>query len=138
MRKPPLIPLLVLRVSSENVAKEDEGVEEGEGEGSGDGAKDKDKGKIPKKSPSSNGKGKEEDYHAVPPNDTPDPPVRHPHINNIGVSPKIEDISSFSQWQYLMKSYLCSSCNELRGIVKKGYKPFNPENLTRREVVDTC
>ena len=53
--------------SSENVNVEDEEVGEGEREGEGGGDKEKDKGKIPKKAPSSNGKGDKEEYHAVPP-----------------------------------------------------------------------
>ena len=120
--------------SSEKVNVEDDGVGEGEGEGKESG--DKDKNKIPKKPPPSNGKGEKEDYHAVPPNYTPDPLIPNPHINNIGVPPKIDAISTFSQWQYLMQTYLRSSCNELWRIVQKGYKHFNPDNLTRREVVD--
>ena len=123
--------------SSEKVNVEEEEVDEGEREGEGDGDKEKDKGKISKKAPSSNGKGDKEEYHAVPPPSyTPDPLIPHPHINNIGVPPKIEASSSFSQWQYLMQTYLRSSCNELWRIVQKGYKHFNPDNLTRREVVD--
>ena len=71
--------------SSENVNVEDEEVNEGEGEGKETRDQEKDKGKIPKKAPSSNGKGDKEEYHAVPPQSyTPDPLVPHPHINNIG------------------------------------------------------
>ena len=44
-------------------------------EGEGDGKESGDKDKVPKKPPPSNGKGETEDYHAVPPNYTPDPPV---------------------------------------------------------------
>ena len=117
--------------SSEHINEEDDGADGGEEEGKEGG--EKDKTKLPKKPPSSNEK---EEYHAVPPNYTPDPPIPHPHINNIGVPPKIEASSSFSQWQYLMQTYLRNSCNELWRIVQKGYKPFNPDNLTRREVVD--
>ena len=120
--------------SSEKVNVEDEGVDEGEREGKESG--DKDKNKIPKKPSSSNGKGEKEDYHAIPPIYTPDPLIPHPHINNIGVPPKIDATSSFSQWQYLMRTYLRISCNELWRIVQKGFKPFDPDNLTRREVVD--
>ena len=92
--------------SSENVNGEDDEADEGETGTKGDGDKENEKAKIPKKSSSSNGKGKEEDYHAVPPNYTPDPLVPHPHINNIGVPPKIDASSSFSQWQYLMRTFL--------------------------------
>ena len=79
--------------------------------------------------------GKEE-YHTVPPNYSPDPPIPHPHINNIGVPPKIESCASFSQWQRSMRTYLRSSSNELWRIVQKGFKPHDPNNWTRREVVD--
>ena len=70
-------------------------MEEGEGEGKDSGDKDKDK--LPKKTPPSNGKDGMQDYHAVPPSYTSDPPIPHPHINNIGVPPKIDVTSSFSQ-----------------------------------------
>ena len=80
--------------SSENVAKENEEVEEGEGEGKGGESKNK----LPKKDSPSKGKGGKEDYHTVPPPSyTPDPLIPHPHINNIGVPPKIDASSSFSQ-----------------------------------------
>ena len=66
----------------------------------------------------------------------PDSPVPHPHINNIGVPPKSYATSYFSQWQYFMRTYLRSSCNELWRIVQKGFKPFDSDNFTRRDVVD--
>ena len=51
---------------------EDKEVDEGEGDRKESG--EKDKGKIPKKPPSSNGKGEKEEYHSVPPPSyTPDP-----------------------------------------------------------------
>ena len=122
--------------SSENINVENDEADGGETGTKGDGDQENEKAKIPKKSSSSDGKGKEEGYHAVPPTYSPDPPVSHPHINNIGVPPKIDASSSFSQWQYLMRTFLRSSCNELWRIVQKGFKPFDPDNLTRREVVD--
>ena len=121
--------------SSEKVNVEDEEADDGDTGTKEDEDKANEKPKPPKKSSSSDGKGKGANYHAVPPNYTPDPPVPHPHINNIGVPPKI-DASSFSQWQYLMRTYLRSSCNELWRIVQNGFKPFDANNLTRREVVD--
>ena len=121
--------------SSENVNGEDDEGDDGETGTKGDGDKENEKAKIPKKSSSSDGKGKEEGYHAVPPTYSPDPPVPHPHINSIGVPPKIDASSSFSQWQYLMRTFLRSSCNELWRIVQKGFKPFDLDNLTRKEVV---
>ena len=80
--------------SSEKVNVENDEVGEDEGEGKESG--DKDKTKIPKKPPPSNGKGEKEDYYAVPQNYTPDPLIPHPHINNIGIPPKIDASSSFS------------------------------------------
>ena len=38
--------------------------------------------------------------------------------------------------QYLMKSHLNNSCVELWRIIQVGYKPVDPNNLTRRKVVD--
>ena len=113
--------------SSEKINSEDDGVENGEAN-----KDDPHKNASPAKE-----KGGKGDYHAVPPPSyTPDPLIPHPHINNVGAPPKIDATSSFSQWQYLMKSYLCSSCVELWRIIQNGYKPFDPKNFTRREVVD--
>ena len=113
-----------------NVENEDE---DGGDEGNSEGDK---KNHTPKEQPSSQGKSSKEEFHAVPPSYSPDPPIPHPHINNIGVPPKIDASSSFTQWQYLMRNYLRSSCNELWRVVQKGFKPHDPDNLTRREVVD--
>ena len=68
--------------------------------------------------------GKEE-YHTVPPNYSPDPPIPHPHINNIGVPPKIDASTSFSHWKNLMCNFF-AQLNELWRIVQKGYKPSTP------------
>ena len=76
--------------SSENVNVEDEEADNGETGTKGDDDKANEIPKPPKNSSSSDGKGKEGDYHAVPPQYTPDPPVPHPHINNIGVPPRID------------------------------------------------
>ena len=92
--------------SSEKVNVENNEEDEGEGGQTEGDEKDKDKVNSPKKNLSSNGKGNKEDFYVVPPCYSPDPPIRHPHINNIGVPPKIDATSSFSQWQYLMKSQL--------------------------------
>ena len=78
------------------------------------------KDNLPRKPTSSEGKNEKGDYHTIPPFYSLDPQIPHPRINNVGVPPKIDAISSFSQWQYLMKSYLCSSCVELWRIVQKG------------------
>ena len=86
------------------------------------------KNHTPKEKPSSQGNGSKEEFHAVPPSYSPDPPIPHPHINNIGVPPKIDASSSFTQWQYLMRNYLRSSCIELWRVVQKGFKPFDPDN----------
>ena len=74
-----------------NVENEDEdGGEEGHLEG------DKNN-HTPKEKPSSQGNGSKEEFHAVPPSYSSDPPIPHPHINNIGVPPKIDASSSFTQ-----------------------------------------
>ena len=93
---------------------------------------DKYKDTSQEKNHSSNGKGSKEEFHAVPPFYSPYPLIPHPHINNIGVPPMIDASSSFSKWKYLMRNYLRSSCNELWRVVQKGYKPFDPDNFTRR------
>ncbi len=65
-----------------------------------------------------------------------DPPIPHPHIHNRGDPPKLS-ASTFSQWQFLMKSHVCSSSIELWKIIENGLHVGNPNNLTRREVVDS-
>jgi hypothetical protein len=118
--------------SSEKPPLDHEGAEgENEPNKEGEGQKEKDKA-----SSSSQGKDGKEEYHTVPPFYSPDPPIPHPHINNIGFPHKIDTCSSFTQWQYLMRNHLRSSCNELWRVVQKGFKPHDPNNLTRREVVD--
>ena len=82
------------------------------------------------------GKDGKEEFHEVPHWYSPNPPIPHPHINHRGDPPKILATSSFSQWKYLMKSHLNSSCIELWRIIEVGYKVIDPLNLTRREVVD--
>ena len=116
--------------SSDEIPLENEEAEGGKGKDKeGEGTNEND---LPKKPTSSNGKGEKGGYHVVsPPSYTPDPLIPHPHINNIGDVPKIDASSSFSQWQYLMQTYLHNSCNELWRILQKGYKPFNPDNLSR-------
>ena len=89
-----------------------------------------------KRSPAKQDKDGKEEYHEVPHWYSPNPTIPHPHINHRGDPPKISATSSFSQWQYLMKSHLNSSCIELWRIIEVGYKPVDPLNLTRREVVD--
>src|SRR3954470_17980958 len=67
---------------------------------------------------------------------SPDPPIPHPHIHNRGDPPKLS-ASTFSQWQFFMKSHVCSSSIELWKIIENGLHVGNPNNLTRREVVDS-
>src|SRR3954463_2499371 len=50
---------------------------------------------------------------------SPDPPIPHPHIHNRGDPPKLS-ASTFSQWQFLMKSHVCSSSIELWKIIENG------------------
>jgi hypothetical protein len=35
-----------------------------------------------------------------------------------------------------MQSHICSSSTELWCVIKEGFKPYDPDNLSRREVVD--
>ncbi|KAM0916349.1 hypothetical protein ACQ4PT_010232 [Festuca glaucescens] len=72
---------------------------------------------------------------APPPVYSPDPPIPHPRINQRGDPPMFTP-NAFSLWQTKMKSYLNSSSIELWRIVMEGYMANNPNNLTRREVVD--
>ena len=75
-----------------------------------------------------------ESYHATMWK-SPDPPIPHPHINNIGDPPKI-NVNDFDRWQFEFRSYMCRSCNELWRIVERGFYPQHDiDNYTRREVV---
>jgi hypothetical protein len=89
-----------------------------------------DKGTEAKSSTKGDGKGEFPHWYS------PDPPIPHPHINNRGDPPKL-DALNFGQWQYQMISHMRSSCIELWRIVEEGFKPVDPNNLTRREVVDS-
>jgi hypothetical protein len=73
--------------------------------------------------------------NVAPPFRSPDIPVPHPHINTRGDPPKFND-KDFSTWKFEFKSFVCSASNELWRIIVEGYKPYNPERLTRREEVD--
>ena len=108
---------------------EEKGEEEGES-----GTKDD----PPKKNATPQGKGEKEDYHQAPLGSwySPDPPIPHPHINHRGDPPKIDASTSFTQWQYLMKTHLNSSCIKLWRVIQNGFKPVDPNNPIRREVVD--
>ena len=79
--------------------------------------------------------GKGEFNMVPPPWYSPDPPIPHPHINNRGDPPKISAYP-FGTWQFQMQSHVNSSSIELWRIIKSGYKAVDPNNLTRREVVD--
>ena len=87
-----------------------------------------------KESPSKTASGKEK-YSEVPHIYSPDPPIPHPHINNRGDPPKFNP-SCFSNWQFLMRSYMKSASIELWRIIEVGFKAHDPNNMTRREVVD--
>jgi hypothetical protein len=67
---------------------------------------------------------------------SPDPLTPHRHINNRGDTPKL-DALNFGQWQYQMISHMRSSGIELWRIVEEGFKVVDPNDLTRREVVDS-
>jgi hypothetical protein len=77
-------------------------------------------------------------FNKVPPPKvySPDPPIPHPHIVNQG-NPPILTPKSFGKWQFKMRPFLCSSSIELWRIIEVGFKASNPNNLTRREVVDS-
>jgi hypothetical protein len=87
-----------------------------------------------KESPTKSASGKEK-YSEVPHIYSPDPPIPHPHINNRGDPPKFNP-SCFSNWQFLMRSYMKSASIELWRIIEVGFKAHDPTNMTRREVVD--
>lgn len=80
------------------------------------------------------GLGEKEGYNAVDWR-SPDPPIPHPHINTRGDPPKL-NVEDFNRWQFEFRSHVCSASNELWRIIVEGYKPFNANNLNRREVVD--
>src|SRR3954465_9118629 len=59
------------------------------------------------------------------------------HIYIIGGDPSKLSASTFTQWQFLMKSHVCSSSIELWKIIENGLHVGNPNNLTIREIVDS-
>jgi hypothetical protein len=78
-----------------------------------------------------------ESYNRVPPPFlSPDIPVPHPHLNIRGDPPKFS-IDNFDTWQFEFRSHVCSASNELWRIILEGFKPYNPDKLTRREAVDS-
>src|SRR4051812_45662804 len=60
-----------------------------------------------------------------------DPPIPHPHIHNRGDPPK-RFASTFNQWQFLMKSHVCSFSIELWKIIANGLHVGDPNILTIR------
>ena len=68
---------------------------------------------------------------------SPDPPIPHPHVYNRGDPPKLEESATFSQWQSLMRTHMRSSCIELWNIIEHGLFIGDPNNMTRREVVNS-
>jgi hypothetical protein len=78
------------------------------------------------------------DTHAVAPPLTysPEPRLPHHHIVNLGPPPPLNP-KDFERWQAKMKSYFLSSSIELWRIVQVGFTPFNPEELTRGELVES-
>ncbi|KAK1694085.1 hypothetical protein QYE76_010782, partial [Lolium multiflorum] len=78
-----------------------------------------------------------ESYNRVaPPFLSPDIPVPHPHLNIRGDPPKFS-VDNFDTWQFEFRSHVCSASNELWRIILEGFKPYNPDKLTRREAVDS-
>ncbi|KAK1696173.1 hypothetical protein QYE76_012870 [Lolium multiflorum] len=91
--------------------------------------------KSPIASPSGTSGG--ESYNRVaPPFQSPDIPVPHPHLNIRGDPPKFS-VENFDTWQFEFRSHVCSASNELWRIILEGFKPYNPNKLTRREAVDS-
>src|SRR4051812_1128071 len=68
---------------------------------------------------------------------SPDPPIPHPHVYNRGDPPKLEESSTFAQWQSLMRTHMRSSCIELWNIIEHGLFIGDPNNLTRRQIVNS-
>ena len=91
-------------------------------------------GEGTKESPPKIDCGKAE-HHSVPFVYSVDPPIPHPHINNRGDPPKLNP-SCFSNWQFLMRSHVKSASIELWRIIEVGFKAVDPNNMTRREIVD--
>jgi hypothetical protein len=58
-----------------------------------------------------------------------------PHIVSHGAPPQLES-NNFENWQFLMCSHVRSTSTELWRIIKEGYSPRDPRNLTIRDVVD--
>ena len=79
--------------------------------------------------------GNKPEYHGVPFTYSVDPPIPHYHINNRGDPPKFNP-SCFTNWQFMMKSHIKSASSELWRIIQVGFKAVDPNNMTRREVVD--
>ncbi|KAK1683797.1 hypothetical protein QYE76_044645 [Lolium multiflorum] len=76
-------------------------------------------------------------YNRVaPPFLSPDIPVPHPHLNIRGDPPKF-NMKDYDTWQFEFRSDVCSASNELWRIFEEGFKPYNPNKLTRREAVDS-
>jgi hypothetical protein len=93
---------------------------------------DLDKDKEPSVS-SKKGKEGKRDYHEEKWR-SPHPLIPHPHINTRGDPPKL-NVEDINGWQFEFRFRVCSASNELWKIIMEGYKPFNANNLNRREVV---
>jgi hypothetical protein len=111
----PPLPEIPATLNGENVGLEEE---------------DADKDKEARSSTKGDGKGEFPHWYS------PNLPIPHPHINNRGYPPKL-DALNFGQWQYHMISHMRSSCIELWRIVEEEFNAVDPNNLTRREVVDS-
>ena len=80
--------------------------------------------------------GKDGDFHAVSYQYSLDPHVPHHRITPLGSPPPL-DASAFTSWQHSMKSYFNSASIEPWRILQVGFKPVDPDNLTRREVAES-
>src|SRR3954466_14945870 len=67
---------------------------------------------------------------------SPYPPIPHPHVYNRGYPPKLEESATFAQWQSLIRTHMRSSCIELWNIIEHGLFIGDPNNMTRREVIN--
>ncbi|KAK1629876.1 hypothetical protein QYE76_004191 [Lolium multiflorum] len=54
----------------------------------------------------------------------------------MGDPPKFS-IENYNTWRFEFRSHVCSASNELWRIIQEGFKPYNPDKLTRREAIDS-
>ena len=133
---------LLKQLASGKVPPETTSLEDSANSNDGDTEEEKEKRKgveqtEPIKPSSSNSKpeGGKAEYHEVSHLYSPDPPIPHPRINPLGPPPKLNALA-FTSWQHSMRSHVNSVSIELWRIMQAGFKAVDPNNLTRRDVVD--